>query len=215
MTDVKKFLFDKNDFNNTVSAVDKPAYTEGQLLLAKERSFAEGKTAGLSESKQQQENLIAQLLQKTLQLTEGLIKNEDRREIEKAIGSVKLALQVVYKILPGFAGQYSEGEIESLITQSIETRRDEPHIAVTVPTVHLEFLKSRVDALAADKNYAGKIILLADDNLPKTDCRVEWANGGAERVYDNILAQIENEFNKAISGLEHKLSPTAETNPEK
>jgi flagellar assembly protein FliH len=199
MSEAKKFLFDKNNFDR--SKPETVFYTEEQLAQAKNQSLALGKSEGVKDTKQKQEELITQLLQKTLAQTEKLAKNEDRREVEKCADAVKLAMQVVHKLLPAFAQQYAVAEIERVITQSIEARRDEPRIAVIVPTVHLEALKTRIDALTTDKSYAGKVILIADDGLPPTDCRVEWADGGAERLYERLLSQIDNEFTKAIAGM--------------
>jgi len=199
MTDVKKFLFDTNNFDNTKPEI--VVYSEEQVELLKNQTLAQGKADGVKETKQKQEEVISQLLQKMLTHVEKMAKNEDRREVEKCADAVKLALQVVHKMLPGFAQQYAVSEIERVIAQTIEARRDEPRIAVIVPTVHLEALKERVDALSNGKAYAGKIILIADDALPATDCRVEWADGGAERLYERLLSQIDAEFTKALTGM--------------
>jgi len=200
MTEVKKFMFDKNNFDR--SKPDAVVYSEEQLLAAKNQSLALGKAEGVKDTKQKQEELITQLLQKALVQTEKMAKNEDRREVEKCADAVKLAMQVVHKLLPAFSHQYAIAEIERVISQSIEARRDEARIAVIVPTAHLEALKTRIDALTTDKSYAGKVILIADDALPATDCRVEWADGGAERLYERLFSQIDNEFTKAIAGTE-------------
>ena len=205
MTDVKKFLFEKNDFNHVKAGEEIPIYTEEQLMLAKNQSFALGKAEGMKEAKQQQGELIAGLLQKALALAEQLAADEDRREIEKCIETTKLTMKVAHKILPRFALEYDLPEIEHVILQAIEARKDEPRIAVTVPTVHLEALKIRMDALALEKGYAGKVILVADDALPRTDCRVEWADGGAERLYERLFLQIQTAFTNAISSMKSTL----------
>ena len=203
MTDVKKFLFDTNDFNTLKS--DEDSYTEEQLLLAKSQSFALGKAEGLKEAHQNQEERLVALLQKVMGLVEKLILAEDDREMTKSIEATKLALQVVRKLMPQFAVQYALPEIEQAVLQAVEARKDEPRIVVTVPTAHLDALKARMDALALEKGYAGRVILLADDSLPATDCRVEWADGGAERFYERLFAQIENQFTKAITNMQSTL----------
>ena len=199
MTDAKKFLFDTNNFDRSKPEV--VVYSEEQLVLAKNQSLAAGKAEGVKETQKQQETKISELIQKTLALAEKMAKNEDRREIEKSVDAVKLTMQVISKLLPGFAQQYSVSEIENVIIQSIEARKDEPRIAVTVPTAHLEALKTRLDTMTSGKDFAGKVILIADDGLAATDCRVEWADGGAERLYERLYSQIENEFTKAIAGM--------------
>lgn len=201
MTDAKKFMFDTNDFDLTKSKTNMPLYTEEQLILAKNQAFALGKTEGSKETRQQQEERITELLRKTLAATENLAQSEDRREVEKCIGATQLAIRAIHKLLPQFALRYALPEIEHVIVQAIEARRDEPRIAVTVPTIHLEALKTRMDALALEKSYAGKVILIADDSMPPTDCRVEWADGGAERLYERLFSQIDNEFAKAAAGM--------------
>lgn len=208
MTDVKKFLFDTHDFT-LEGAEEKATYTEDQLILAKEQSFALGRAEGLREEKEQQEARIAALLQKIFEGADVLIKAEERREIEKSADSVALALRVVKKLLPQFSHQYALPEIERVIVQSMTARKDEPRIAVTIPTAHLEALKGRVDAFAIEKGYAGKVILLADDALALTDCRVEWTDGGAERLYEKIFSQIEGAFLKAVAGVETVLKQDA------
>ncbi len=197
MTDTKKFMFDTNDFNNE-KALHEATYTEEQLLLAKQQSYAQGKTDGTAETRQQQEEMIVALLNQISQMMLQISLDEDRREVEKCTAATKLALQVIQKVLPKFAEDHAITEIEHTILKSIEARKDEARIVATVPTQHLDAIKSRIDALALEKGYAGKIILLADDYLNGSDCRVEWADGGAERLYTSLLSQIEGEFNKAI-----------------
>ncbi|MFH1157546.1 MAG: hypothetical protein V1721_01485 [Pseudomonadota bacterium] len=206
MTDVKKFLFDTNDFNNLKSKDDDEIYTEGQMALAKTQSFALGRAEGLKDAKKLQEERLAELLQKALVVADKLAQAEDRREVEKCVSATKLAIRIAHKLVPRFALQYALPEIEHVVVQAVEARQDEPRIAVTVPSVHLEALKTRMDALALEKGYAGKVILIADDGLPPTDCRVEWADGGMERLYERLFAQIENEFTKSIACMDATLA---------
>lgn len=200
MTDAKKFLFDNNDFSKVKSTVE-PSYNEEQLLLAKNQGYAQGKDDGVRETRQQQEDALAKILDKAIASLGQLAVSEDAREIEKCMGAASLAMKIVHRLLPKFAETYALPEIESVIIQSLEARRDEPRIAITVPTTHLEALRTRIDELALEKGFAGKTILIADDNMAPTDCRVEWADGGAERLYERLFSQIENEFAKAMTGM--------------
>lgn len=206
--EVKKFLFDKHDFDREREEAAKPSFTEEQLILAKMQAQAAGKAEGLKEARQSQDELVAKCMQQIGAACEKLVAAEDRREVEQMVAATKLSMLVAHKLLPQFAQRFSLEEIERVILQSIETRRDEPRIAVIVPTVHLDTLKARIDGLALDKGYAGKIILLADDNLAQTDVRVEWADGGAERLYERLFAQVESEFAKAIAGMQATIKDT-------
>lgn len=204
MTDVKKFLFDNKNFDNV--APEAATYSEEQLTLAKTQALAQGKAEGLKEAKQQQEEQISGLMQKMLAHVEKLAKNEDRREVEKCIDATNIVMRAIHKLMPALSGQYALPEIEKMIVQAIEARRDEPRIVVTVATVHLEALKGRLDALTLEKSYAGKIIVIADDAMAPTDCRVEWADGGAERLYERLVSQIDTELAKALAGMNASLT---------
>lgn len=204
----KKFLFDHNDFGAVKPKADEPIYTEAQLLLAKEQSQLQGKADGVRETRQAQEEATLKCLEKIITLCEKLILAEDRRQIEQLMETVRLTARVTHKLLPQFAEKYSMDEIERVITQAIDARRDEPRIAITVPTMHLDTLKDQIDGMAVEKGYAGKLILIADDHMSPSDVRVEWADGGAERMYERLYAQIETEFAKAIAGMQETLKNT-------
>ena len=201
---MKKFLFDKNDFDNVAEEAVPVAetYTAEQLELARSQAYAQGKADGLKDAKMSAEELQQRALNNIAAAAEKLLKEEDRRDIDSMAGTAKLALKVTRKLLPRFSQRFSLEEIEHVILTAVETRRDEPRIAITVNGGHLEALKRNIEDLAAAKGFAGKLIIIADDNLAPTDVRVEWADGGAERLYDRLYAQIESEFTKAVAGMQ-------------
>lgn len=200
---MKKFLFDTNNFDKAkVPEGELPLYTEEQMRLAREQSQQHGRDTGLSEARQRQEEHIAATLEKIAASLVDLAAREEERDIQRMMDATRLAMSVTHKLLPQFAQKFSLTEIERVILQSIEARKDEPRVAVIVSSTHLEALKARIDALAHEKGYAGKLIIVADDHLAPTDCRVEWADGGTERLYERLFAQIETEFAKAIAGMQ-------------
>lgn len=200
--EVKKFLFDTNDFDKDASLPENAVYTEEQLILAKMQAAQAGKADGIRETRAAQEEQALKCFHQIITLLERLILAEDKREIQSMMATVRLTARVTHKLLPRFAEKYSMDEIERVITEAIDARRDEPRIAITVPTLHMEALKAGIDKMAMERGYAGKLILLSDDAMSPSDVRVEWADGGAERLYERIYAQIESEFAKAIAGMQ-------------
>ena len=210
--DKKKFLFDTNDFDKP-APVEKPAitYSEDQLMMAKTQAYAQGKNEAAAEARASQETQTHQLLGQLIMQLERLIAAEDRREIENMTAATRLAMKVTHKLLPQMAEKFSLPEIERVILESLEVRKDEQRIAVMVSAQHLEALKERLDRLAIERGFAGKLILIADDALGASDCRVEWADGGAERLYERLFAQIELEFAKAIAVMEKTAHAASDT----
>lgn len=213
--DMKKFMFDTNDFDKP-APVEKPAitYSEDQLMMAKTQAYAQGKSEAAAEARVSQETQTHQLLSQLIIHLERLIAAEDRREIENMTTATRLAMRVTHKLLPQMAERFSLPEIERVILESLEVRKDEQRIAVMVSAQHLDAMKERLDRLALERGFAGKLILIADDNMGPSDCRVEWADGGAERMYERLFAQIEMEFAKAIAVMQKTAYPEADTNTE-
>lgn len=195
---MKKFLFDTANFEKPQTEAA-PLFTEAQVRQAREEGQAQGLAEGLAQARASQEEQIAQALARLADLASALCEGENRREAAQMTAATRLAMQVVHKLMPQFAQKFSLGEVEGVAAAGLEARRDEPRIAITVPTLHLEVLRAKIETLAAQKGFAGQVILLSDDALSLSDCRIEWADGGTERVYERLFSQIESAFTKAIS----------------
>ncbi len=215
MSDIKKFMFDANDFTGITSTADIISYTEEQLLIAKDQSFKAGKAEGVKETREQQEELIGKLLQQSLTRIEEISREEDRREVEKSIDAVKLTIQIIDKTLPALAEEHAIKDIEATIIDSIEARKDEPRIIITVAPEHLEAIKERTKSILDEKDLHGNVIINSEESISTTDCKIEWGNGGAERLYEELLAKIEHELQKTMAGLKQNVEKiTGEPYPE-
>lgn len=225
--DVKKFLFDTHDFDVPEVVDDGLKFTEEDVLRAREHGREAGYAAGLAEGRAEaaraaleaQEEKIGRLLEKAGDILAKLTAGEGRRETEKCIDTARLALHVVQRLMPALAEKHALPEVERIIAAAIEARRDEPRLAVSVPSALLENLRGRLDMLAAERGFTGTLILLADDTLGPSDCRVEWADGGSERLQERLMRHIAAEFAKTIGGLESMLpsetpEPDSTTHPE-
>lgn len=207
--DGKKFLFDSNDFSDRkVPEGERPVYSENQVTVVKDQSYMQGRQDGQLESGKSREEMMLKCLERLETHTLALVAAEERREIEKMKDAAHLSLRVLQKILPQFAKRMPLSEIEHAVLAAIDLRREEPRLAITVPTAHLDDLKGRIDKLAQEKGYAGKIILLSDDKLPLTDCRIEWADGGLEYLFERLVNNIETEFAKSIAAMQAALGDT-------
>ena len=136
---MKKYLFDKNDFDDEKSG-EKVFYTEEQIVMAKTQSYAQGKVDGFNEAQQSQNEQLLKITESLTQKCAGLTASEDRRETDKFDSAAKIAMQIVQKLMPKLSEQFSLHEIEGVITTALETRQDEPRIAITLPTQHLDAL---------------------------------------------------------------------------
>ena len=100
-------------------------------------------------------------------------------------------MAIAKKILPEFAARNGLSEIEGLLTETIREMAREPRLVVRVAEAQFDAIDERVQAIATQLAYAGKMIVLADATVAAGDCRIEWADGGVERDTQATLDTIE------------------------
>jgi flagellar assembly protein FliH len=69
----------------------------------------------------------------------------------------------------------------------------EPRITLRAAPDVVEALAPRVDSIAHEEGYDGRVLLAADPAMRGADCRIEWRGGGAERseaVIEEALSRL-------------------------
>lgn len=79
---------------------------------------------------------------------------------------------------------------ESLFREALEHIGDAPHIAVTVNDAHAAMVQSAVSAIAAERGFTGKIVVLGDPETKFGDCSLQWADGGIALDFEKTLKDI-------------------------
>ncbi len=201
MPALKKFLFDtsfdrpEEPEEEKVPEVEEsepeeealPTYSEEEVNAAREEGFAAGKKEGIAEAANATEHQIMELLKKMEGQFTELFRMQSESNSATAHDATTVAVVVARKILPDLNQRNALGEVERFAEMALEKAIQEPHVVMRVnPQMHGS-LAERIDALIAGKEYGGQIKLIADDDIPVGDCRMEWRNGGAER---NIAAKM-------------------------
>lgn len=198
----QKYMFDAKDFDRSETPEDNaPVFSEEQVLLARKEGHAQGKAEGLKESRQQQEEKIVAAAEKMLAHAEKLLLAEQNREIKKQAETLNLVRQIMQKLLPALAKEHAMGEVFKTVLTGLEERKEEPRIAITVHDSLFSAFKERIEKMASERGFTSKLIVLADETLPPTDCKVEWADGGIERSFEKIYTAIDVEIKKTLGTL--------------
>lgn len=205
MASAMKFLFD-----NSFDAAEHPAgpapvaapkhYTEEDLVAARDEGFAQGEAAARAAAMVS----IEQASAKTLAAI-GVQLNNASQDIERIRAqilkeSLKLVSAAIGKIVPTMARHNALAEIERLIRDCLQAIYDEPRVVVRAHDRVIAALQDRVNSLASSSGFHGKIMLFPDEQLNETDCRVEWADGGAERNLDDMWSQIDTALQRMMDG---------------
>ncbi len=213
MAAVKKFLFETRfetgegrgpAGGSRAAARPVYAYTEDDLVAAREEAFNEGKAAGFEQAQASVANRTAEALAKIADLLAtadcGLSETVDAIKRD----SVEAALTVVRKAMPELSRSHAVAEIEALVAGCLDKVLDEPRVVIRAHDTLLDALKERIEPLAERCGYAGKIVLLAEPHMSLSDCRVEWADGGAERDTKRLWEEIDGAVKRFLAVLGRK-----------
>lgn len=196
MSDSVKFMFDTpfegagSEAYEAAARARAPRYSEEDVEQFREVALAEGMSAGLEQARLGSEATIATSLGHIQQGLKVLEVNDHARRKEAAT----LALAIGRKLAATLIERQPLAEIEGLVRDCLSEVADEPRVVIRINEALLEELKRRLDPIVAESGFAGDVVVLGDDRLNGSDCRVEWADGGAERR----LATIERDVAAVI-----------------
>ncbi|MEQ8964449.1 MAG: FliH/SctL family protein [Azospirillaceae bacterium] len=172
-----------------------PSYDQAALdaavAEARAAAYAEGEAAGRGAAEAALEQRVAATLDGLGGQLSGLIEARQRSDTRVAEDAARLARTAAGKLMPALARQGALEEIDALLRDCLAELREEPRIVVRVPDALLDPVRDRLDRLTAGLGFSGAVVLLAEDSLGPTDCRVEWADGGAERVTQRVVDRID------------------------
>ncbi len=193
MTAFEKFAFD-NSFDDKHAAGGLGSSVAAQL----DDAFKRGHAAGLVEARSTEDHLATATLQSMAEQLVGLEAGRVQFEDDRRQQAVQVSLALVAKMLPKLTGGHALGEIEGVITDCLRRVVDEPRIVFRVPDPLLDTLQARMGQLASQHGFQGEVVLLADASLGPSDCRVEWADGGADRNVDALWQEVEEIIQRAL-----------------
>ena len=223
MAVVRKFLFD-NDFGeapqSTIGgarakgaaaapaapsvpvAPPPPMFTEAEMQGARDVARRQGEEAGLARGRKEAvaafDKQVAATLSTIAQQAAAIAKNV-AAEAEAAGTSVDMALAIVRKLHPALVERQGLAEIEAVLGQCLESLKQEPRLVAYVHSARLDALQERLTQLSASTGFEGRVVLIGDDAMGESDCRVEWADGGVEREAGRIWRAIEEALNRYLA----------------
>lgn len=177
-----------------------PMFSEEDLEVARGQGFAEGKQEGIREAAATIDRQIADTLAQIGSRLPDLFTAQEKAVDDLQRSSILAIRALAHKVLPGMAEQGALDEIEHLATLVFERLRSEPTVVFRVNDGLCETVQTRVMDLARQKGFGGAIKVIADSGLAPGDCRIEWADGGAERKTAVILEEIDRIIAKNLGG---------------
>lgn len=196
MSNAIKFMFDTQFEGVDPEAFDAaararlPRYSEAELEFARAEALAQGTTMGLERARAETARAVANSLDRIDHGLKALDSADQVRRKEAA----RLALAIGRKLAAALLEREPLVEIEALVLECLSEVADEPRVVIRVDEALLEQLKGCLETVKAKSGFGGEVIVLGDDAVAGSDCRVEWADGGSERN----LAAVEGEVAAVI-----------------
>lgn len=183
----EKFLFEQSFELDSPDGQAAPKIREQDIKKAREEGFA----AGVREAAQTAEQLTSQSLSAITQQLKELTQSQADASNRNLGEAIETATTIVRKLFPKLVNAHGMNEIESLVRECLERLRDEPRVVIRVADALLDNVKERINILAVQSGFDGKIVFLSQDGMKPGDAKVEWADGGAERDSQQIWCEID------------------------
>lgn len=162
-----------------LQAADAEGYRKGMAAAeAQAKAEAERRTAGALEA-------ISRGLDA---LGGGLQGIEQRLEAE----AVDVAVAIARKLAPELIAQEPLAEIEALAADCFRQLVRAPHVVVRLNDAVYDMAREKLDILARQRGFDGRLVILGEPDIALGDCRIEWADGGITReraVADTAISE--------------------------
>lgn len=197
-TPSKPFTFDRSFDLSALNAAEEArkaiTFSEEEMALAKEQSYGQGfvagKEAALKEIQQQQTTVLGSINRVFERFAKDVWDVFDKQKhVASDVGSA-----IARKLLPDYMAKHGQQEILSAIEKAVSEMINEPRLVLRINENNFDYIKREVESLSSRLGYVGKMIILADQTLGDSDCKLEWADGGMERNVNMIWSDIDRQL---------------------
>jgi flagellar assembly protein FliH len=193
MASPAKFLFDM-DFSAPDKGRERPATAAEiaqKIASAEAHAYRDGYDAGQREAKAESDRRTALALEEIgigIQAIKARFCGiETRMETE----AVDVAVAVARKLCSELISGEPLGEITGLVSDCFSHLVSTPHLVVRINDSLYEPARDRIERLAKQSGFAGRLVILAEPEIESGDCKIEWADGGVVLERAAIQAKID------------------------
>ena len=111
---------------------------------------------------------------------------ESRMETE----AVDVAVAVARKLCSELMSREPLAEIMALVSDCFSHLVSTPHLAVRINDGVYDAARERIERLAKQSGFEGRLVILAEPEIETGDCKIEWADGGMVLERAAIEAKI-------------------------
>jgi flagellar assembly protein FliH len=191
-----KFLFDM-DFGVPDRAREKPATPAEiaqKIAEAEARAYRDGYDAAQREAKAESDRRVAVALEGIGVAIQGIASRFAGVQTRMETEAVDVAIAVARKLCSELIASEPLGAITGLVRDCFSHLVATPHLVVRINEALYEVARERIERLAKQSGFEGRLVILAEPEIETGDCKIEWADGGV------VLqrAAIETKINELV-----------------
>ncbi len=187
-----KFLFD-TDFAAPDKAREKPATAAEiaqKVAAAEARAYRDGYDAAQREAKAESDRRAALALEEIGVAIKGIVSRFAGIETRMETEAVDVAVAVARKLCNDLIAAEPLGEITGLVRECFSHLVSTPHLVVRIYELLYEGAREKIEQMAKRSGFEGRLVILAEPEIAKGDCRIEWADGGVVLERAAIEAKV-------------------------
>ncbi|HTS38914.1 MAG TPA: FliH/SctL family protein [Xanthobacteraceae bacterium] len=189
-----KFLFNA-DFapNSGAERPLTPAELDAKFAEVEANGFRKGAAAAEAEASAEARRRSTAALESIGAATAALAKSLDALEVRLETEAVEVAVAVGRKLANELIAREPMAEIAALASDCFKQLVAAPHVVVRVNDSLQEFASTRLNEIARNRGFEGRLVVLAEPEIAPGDCRIEWADGGLTRdkaAVDALIADV-------------------------
>jgi flagellar assembly protein FliH len=191
-----KFLFDTDFGRNTRAGPVSAAQHQTAVVEAEARGFRLGLASGRDEAARSLAAALARAAEGLSKLATQLPSIEERLETE----AVNVALAVARKLAPELIACEPLAETVALASECFRSLVGAPHVVIRVNEALYETAATKLQEIASECGFAGRLVVLGVPDIAPGDCRIEWADGGVVRQRAAVEAAVAEAVDRYLAG---------------
>jgi len=187
-----KFLFD-TDFSTPSKARERaatPSEIAQQIAEAEARAYRDGFDAAMREAKAESDRRTALALEEIGIAIRTIATRFSGIETRMETEAVDVAVAVARKLCSELMAGQPLAEVMALVSDCFSQLVSTPHLVVRINDSLYDAARERIERLAKQSGFEGRLVILAEPEIDSGDCRIEWADGGVVLERAAIEAKI-------------------------
>lgn len=174
-----KFLFDL-DFSNPSQRSDtaNAAEVAHKVAEAEARGSRSGYAAGQADAANETVRRNAIAMESIAQALGGIASQLGRAEARIETEAVAVAVAVARKLCAELINREPLAEVTALMADCLRHLVSTPHLVIRINDALYDEARSRIEQLAKQNGFEGRLVILSDPDIQAGDCKLEWADGG-------------------------------------